>query len=418
MDNIKRVREEKNSALETMESIHSEFEGKELSEQAQNKWNEAKSTFESKSAILYREEFIENKKKDASLRNHEDGSEKEHKDFSFKDAIKFAVNPASLSNYKQGFYSDLNRYAEKEASNAGVTLQGGNGLVLPSNVLQGNFRNDLTVGTEGEDIVFEEKGSFIEKLKERMVLTQMGAETLDGLIGDVKFSKEGNSPSFVWEGETNVGNESTPTFGNVTLSPNRGGTYIDVSNQAMKQTSPSVEQRLRKQLIGAVQRGLEGAAIEGAQSGPSGILDLATLVSGTAGHALVVDLETAVAVDDADIGSLGYLTNAKGRGLLKQTVKDSGSGNYVWEDGSVNSYDARVTNLITETASGAPEESPLIFGNFADLMMGMWGGIEILVDPFTQATSGMTRLVTNVYADVQIMHDESFSYAEIETTSA
>jgi HK97 family phage major capsid protein len=132
---------------------------------------------------------------------------------------------------------------------------------------------------------------------------------------------------------------------------------------------------------------------------------------------LVVDLETAVAVDDADIGSLGYLTNAKGRGLLKQTVKDSGSGNYVWEDGSVNSYDARVTNLITETASGAPEESPLIFGNFADLMMGMWGGIEILVDPFTQATSGMTRLVTNVYADVQIMHDESFSYAEIETTS-
>jgi HK97 family phage major capsid protein len=245
----------------------------------------------------------------------------------------------------------------------------------------------------------------------------MGAETLDGLIGDVKFSKEGNSPSFVWEGETDVANESTPTFSNVTLSPNRGGTYIDVSNQAMKQTSPSVEQRVRKQLIGAVQRGLEGAAIEGAPSGPSGILDVATIVSGTAGHALVVDLETAVAVDDADIGSLGYLTNAKGRGLLKQIVKDSGSGNYVWEDGSVNSYDARVTNLITETASGAPEESPLIFGNFADLMMGMWGGIEILVDPFTQATSGMTRLVTNVYADVQIMHDESFSYAEIETTS-
>lgn len=241
---------------------------------------------------------------------------------------------------------------------------------------------------------------------------------MEGLIGDVKFSKETNAPSFVWEGETDAGSESTPTFGNITLSPNRGGTYIDVSNQALKQTAPSIERRLRNQLINAVARGIENAAINGDATGPDGIMDVATAVTGSASYGLVVDLEAAVAADNADMGSLAYLTNAKGRGLLKQTAKDSGSGLFVWSGNEVNGYRAAVSNLVPETSDGAPETSPLIFGNFADLMIGMFGGIEVLVDPYTQAVSGMTRMVLNVYADVGILHDESFAYADIETTSA
>lgn len=418
MDNLKKVKEERNSALEKMEEIHREFEGKELSEEVQREWDEAKATFEAKSKILAREELIEDKRKEASLRNHEDGSADEAKNFNFIEALKYAVRPQSLSNYKQGYYNELNQEAEKEASAAGVTLQGGQGIVIPTNILNAKFRNDLTVGTEGVDIVFEEKGSFIDHLNERLVLRSLGAEFMEGLIGDVKFSKETNAPSFVWEGETDAGSESTPTFGNITLSPNRGGTYIDVSNQALKQTAPSIERRLRNQLINAVARGIENAAINGDATGPDGIMDVATAVTGSASYGLVVDLEAAVAADNADMGSLAYLTNAKGRGLLKQTAKDSGSGLFVWSGNEVNGYRAAVSNLVPETSDGAPETSPLIFGNFADLMIGMFGGIEVLVDPYTQAVSGMTRMVLNVYADVGILHDESFAYADIETTSA
>src|SRR5690606_36427819 len=98
----------------------------------------------------------------------------------------------------------------------------------------------------------------------------------------------------------------------------------------------------------------------------------------------IVKLETEVAVDNADIGRLGYMTNAKVRGALKTTAKVSGTDSRMsWDDdGMLNGYMPWVTNQARGdiTKGGSDDLSAIFFGNWADLVIGLWGVIDITAD--------------------------------------
>lgn len=339
-----------------------------------------------------------------------------------------------LSEEDRKFYQDLHQKGIEDSKAAGITTGNIEGTVLPRNILvakKNQFRNDLTIGTEGADITFDMDGGFIDSLKDRLVLTSLGTDFLDGLTGDVKFPRESNNLSATWEGETDANAEETPTYDNVSLSPKRLGFFVDVSRQSLLQTNPAIDARIERNMVNAVRRALETAAINGSGSAPipEGILNTTGIGSndvGTNGGAQTwdhwVDNETSVAADNADMGSLAYLTNAKVRGQAKTTIVDSGSGRFIWPVNAteVNGYPVGVSNLVPDdlTKGTGTALSALIFGNFNDLVIGQWGGLEVLVDPFTQATSGIVRMVINMYADVAVLHPESFSATQdIDTTA-
>jgi hypothetical protein len=132
----------------------------------------------------------------------------------------------------------------------------------------------------------------------------------------------------------------------------------------------------------------------------------------------MIDLETEVATDNADVGSLAYLTNAKVRGKLKQTEKASDTAQFVWERGTeagfgeVNGYRAAVSNQVPgdlDKGTSTGVCSAVIFGNWADLIIAMWGTIDILADPYTGSTSGTVRVVALQDADIGVRHAESFA---------
>jgi HK97 family phage major capsid protein len=169
--------------------------------------------------------------------------------------------------------------------------------------------------------------------------------------------------------------------------------------------------------------GIQQAAINGtgAANQPSGIMTLAAATSlGTNGASLdwakVVALETLVASANADGGSMGYLTNAKVRGALKTTFMDGpGSGMRIWQPGDsnpVNGYSATVTNAIPSngTKGTGTNLSTLIFGNFADLVIGQWGTLDLMVDPYTGSTAGTVRVVALQDVDIAMRRTESFAY--------
>ena len=94
----------------------------------------------------------------------------------------------------------------------------------------------------------------------------------------------------------------------------------------------------------------------------------------------MIDLETNVATANADVGAMGYLTNARVRGRLKSTSKVTGQNGFIWENGTtpVNGYSAAVTNAVPSnlTRGTGTNLSAIIFGNFSDLVIGMWGGMD------------------------------------------
>jgi HK97 family phage major capsid protein len=125
----------------------------------------------------------------------------------------------------------------------------------------------------------------------------------------------------------------------------------------------------------------------------------------------VVNLETAVEVANASGARMAYVTDAKVRGKLKQTVRvASTDSRFIWsDDNTLNGYPAVVSNVV-ESNAGTGADSFLFFGNWAMLLIGSWGTIDILVDPYSQSTTGRTRVVAFMEADIAVRHAEGFGF--------
>jgi HK97 family phage major capsid protein len=434
--NLKQVKEEHADIINKMEALHNDKGNDGFDEKAQDQWNDWKSRAEELEHVINREETLV-KMKGAQLnelRNTEDGEAKELSRYSIAKAIRQASD-GSVDDY----YAEMSKEAQNELVQAGASPVGSknSSLYIPAKVLStrgAGIKNQMVAGTadDGGNAVATELRSFIDHLWDRMVTLNLGADMLTGLTGNIDWPTESTVAAFAWaanEATAEVA-ESEPKVGKVSISPKRGGTFVDLSNQLLNQTSPSIDARIERQIINAAQRGLESAGIAGDGSGgsPTGILGTNGIGAVYAGGAAdnnanahganpiredIINLETAIAIENADIGALNYLTNAKVRGALKNTKVDAGSGLFVWPFNSdqLNGYNVGVTNLVpSDIEKGDSDDlSAAIFGNFNDLVYGMWGGLEILRDPYTQSLKGITRLVLNVYADVAVLRAKSFA---------
>jgi HK97 family phage major capsid protein len=213
------------------------------------------------------------------------------------------------------------------------------------------------------------------------------------------------------------------------MTPKTFGAFTDWSRRLMLQSSLDVEAFVRLDLATVLALGVDYASLHGLGSsnqplglaGQSSVNVVALGANGLAPTwAHLVDMETQVAVDNADIGTLGYLTNAKVRGKLKTTEKAPTTGMFVWGEqmdaqgfGQLNGYRAGVSNQVrsdlVKGTSGAVC-SGLFYGNWADLVIGQWSGLDMLIDPYTGATAGTVRSVAFIDVDVAVRHGESFSY--------
>lgn len=288
-------------------------------------------------------------------------------------------------------------------------------------------KRDLVVGTPsaGGNLVATDllAQSFIEMLRNRMMLRAAGATVLAGLVGDMAIPKQTGGATAYWVGESAAPTESQQAVGQVALAPKTVGAFTDISRKLLKQSSVDVEAFVRADLSSVLALAIDSAGLHGPGSGnaPSGITATSGIGSVAGGNngaaptwANIVSLETEVAVDNADVGRMGYMTNAKVRGTLKTTPKTATYGDImIWENGStpLNGYPAYVTNQVSSTLTKgtATTCSGVFFGNWGDLIVGMWGGLDIVVDPYTGGTSGTVRVIALQDVDIAVRHAESFA---------
>ena len=328
---------------------------------------------------------------------------KEARSFSFLRAINYLSNPTDRSAREAAAF-------EIEASDAAAAKLGrqSRGITIPQDVL----RRDLNVGTAtaGGNLVetMLDAGSFIDLLRNASALDQAGATVLTGLTGNVAIPRQSGAATAYWVAESGAPTESQQTVDQVSLTPKTVAAYTDYSRRLMIQSSIDVENMVRGDLarVLALKIDLAGLYGTGSNSEPLG-LKLTTGI-GTENFAAaaptfeeVVALESDVATANALLGSPVYLMNAAMRGGLKTTKKDAGSGMFIMEGTEVNGYRGVLSNQV---ASG-----DLWFGNFADLIIGYFSGLDIMVDPYSNSTSGTVRVVAMQDVDIAVRHPESFS---------
>jgi HK97 family phage major capsid protein len=342
------------------------------------------------------------------------GEEKELKQFSFKRAIDMA-----RSGKIEGFEGEMHQEAEKEYRASGIAVQG---VGIPTMVLKRDMTATGSSGAEGGYAVQTSVGGLITALSPKLVLAGLGVSIFDNLVGNLDLPSFGTEPTAAWETETGAADEVSPAATKISYTPNRLAAFVDVSKQLMMQSSPSIEAYLRDFLLRAVASKLQAAALHGNGGnidGIAGTSGIGSVVGGTNGAAPLWDditnLYKQIAIDNADMGNLAYCTNPQVVDKLQNTPKQSSGveGNFIMNQPNLlNGFNTAVTTSVSSTltkgtASGVC--SAIFFGNWADLGLASWGGMDILVNPYTKGKDGITEVILNTYLDANVHRPTSFA---------
>lgn len=303
-------------------------------------------------------------------------------------------------------------------------LNGDGSVGIPSSLFRmrtaAEYR-DQSVGTanKGGYLVQTDVGPIIPALDPRLATLELGATYMSGLTNNISMPREGTLTA-AWEGEQDAGAETDQTLGKIDLTPNRLGCYTDLSRQLLLQAS-AAEELTRRRLNNAIATKLDATAINGSGSGePYGILNYAGVSNenfgaggGVPTWAKLLGLEGDVDASNALKENLAYLTTPQMRTLLKSITKDSGSGQFVVVGNECNGYNIMGSSQVPSTldvgAGGGNVGHGIIFGNWAELVLAQFGGIEFLVDPYTQATSATVRVHCFSWWDIDLFNAASFS---------
>ena len=344
----------------------------------------------------------------------------EQKQYSYARAISAALARAegqAVSGFEVEVSQDMERNLPQGARSHG-------GIFVPLRLSRAPVGETLyNTATKGSETVFTEPGEFIDLLRNRTLAVRLGATMMGGLQGPVSFPKQATAASAYWMAE-NDGTDVTSsnmTLGTVTLSPKTLQTNTRVSRQYLAQSSVDVEAVIRRDLAEVHARKWDQAVFHGAGSAnePSGLYVSSGVNSvamgGVPTFGKLIDMVTEVNKDNALMGNGAFVTTPGMAGKLAQTViAASTDTNMIWsgkvDDGMMTGYSAFSTNQILATLGGGSEHG-LIFGDFSQCMIGMWGGLEILVDPYAYKKQGLIEITSFQMCDIAFRHTTAFCKA-------
>jgi HK97 family phage major capsid protein/HK97 family phage prohead protease len=338
----------------------------------------------------------------------------ERQSYSLLRAFRAASTGREVTGFEREVSDEIAKRTGKEAR----------GFYVPSDI----FKRDLTVGTDAAGGFLKPTdhlgGEFVDALRANLVTANLGARMMSGLSGDVAIPalNAKTSVGFVAENAA-PGAEGAPTFRQITMAPKTIAQYVDLSRKLMMQSDPSVEQIIRDDMLRQFAAKIDDVAIEGGGSneptGITGTTGIGSVAIGTNGGAItyakIADLEKEVAIDNALGGNLSFLTNPKVVSAMRTIPRQASGveGNFILNDtNSILGYGVASSTLVPSNLTKGTASavcSAMIFGNFADLMIGMFGGLDVLVDPYTGSSTGATRIAMFQDVDVAVRHAESFA---------
>ena len=318
------------------------------------------------------------------------------KRFSILTAIRNVVNNIPCDDITR----EVNARAQQEFRNAGLSYSGQ--IQIP-----GELRSNITVAAEGEDIVPTELWDVLGPIRSKNVLVNAGAKFLSGLSADVQIPIMGPT-SVYWETETAPAQDGGNVFSSVTLSPKRLTAYVHISKQLLLQSAPDVENLIRQDLINALNSKLEAtilgdaAPVVGKQ--PGGIFYNQTAQT-LSDFASIAELESDIE-DENIYGNMKWLVSPKFKAALRTLARGENVALNAYSNGELDGTPVLSTTHIASKKG--------VYGDWSQLVIGQFGGIDLLVDPYTQAKNSMIVLIIQAWFDSVVLRPEAFAFGEFE----
>jgi len=325
----------------------------------------------------------------AVVQNLGDSEARAAADFSFGKFIKEAAKGALT-----GLEAEMTQEGSNEMRNAGVNVSGG--FNIPSAVLR-------AMGTATQSTDATAFGGAIGKVDDGIVAnyapadlaSKLGVRNLTNLNGDVQMQVQANLTAAGSALEGAARSEALPSFGAVTLSPVRYAAHVGVTQQMLAQSGDDMGAFIQMDIRRALDKQFNGAIITEIEANDT---DLAYASNNP------LDVEAALLDADVDLNDVRFIAAPDAYRTFRALSLDAGSGDLFANDPKVRQS---IIGYAGEVASQATEGSAYFFDR-NQLVTGQWGGMNLIVDPYTAAANGVVRIIANEYRDVEVLQAASF----------
>lgn len=331
-------------------------------------------------------------------------------------SLRRAVAVAAGLEAPQSFESDI---SEEIARGLPQSYNRRGGLFVPTSLSRAAL--DAHTAGKGVELVGEEAGPFIGALHKRALVLRLGARLITGLRGSVGFPRQDTAGTAHWASDNPGADyaQSNLTLSQVQMRPKLLVSVTTFSRQLLVQSTPSVDEIVAEDMAQSSAVALDLAAVHGSGAGnePLGLYNNPDVVAevdfaGPPTLEKAVEMETRVALADGetDPETAGYLTTPEVREMAKLTPDIAGSR--LWQDGRMNDHRAEATNQLSKELGAGDNEHAMVYGIWSELLVGEWGAIEVLANPYTLAGKGLVQVTSFYLADVAPRHPESFCKAK------
>jgi HK97 family phage major capsid protein len=357
--------------------------------------------FELKASERQFSDFIINKMQEQKPANQFEPTPRERNRFSISKLLLSAADPIKYSaSFERGL-------CEEYAKERGIISKG---ISIPKELLTGGQRTmNVASATAGGNL----KGTnllgseMIPLARNRALADQLGVRVLPNLVGDIAIPTQTGAITAGWMSDESTGESASDmTVGQKTMNPKTLNATTSFSRRLLLQSTPQVDGLIEEDLQQVVRLGRDKALFHGTgTTQPTGIIATSGVGLGTVKTswtlAEIIAMETAVADANLDVETMAYVTTPTIKGTLKGTSKVSGQNGFIWEGNDVNGYRAFATKQITAGF--------VVFGDFNQAVIGEWGGLDIVVDPYT-SKAGLVYVTAYFSMDVALRYAGAFAF--------
>lgn len=257
-------------------------------------------------------------------------------------------------------------------------------------------------------------GEIIQPLEKGLILDKVGCKMQYGLVGDWVLPVVAGIEATIEDENAEVA-DTKIDITKIKPSPKRVSLAIPVSNRAIDQSNNALLEIVRTQMVMGLQRLLNKWMFQTtkittkASDGCYVAAATTPAVSTAAGAGLswkdVIALKGAVMKTGVVFdGTAAYVCSATTYAELEATPKDAGSGLMILENGKINGYPVFMTEYIGDGVLG--------FGIFNYELVGQFGKMHMIVDPYTGAKKNLIYFVLNTDFDMLTVRTEAFAVAK------
>lgn len=420
--NLQTLRERRSSTLAAMRAITeaASREDRDFTDDEKRSFDEKKAALSKLDEQLDRATYLADQERrmqtDPASRGRGDNFERACGDFKIMNAVRAQIDARSV---------DCGLEIEVSQEIARRSGRSPRGIFIPYSVYGGEKRDILTTNTGGNTVPNPLRAEmFIEPLRVAPVVAKAGALVLDGLVGDVDIPRQTATGSLSTVAEHGAVSETSQTFDQVSLRPRTIGAYTEVSRRWLVNSTPAGERIVRNDLTAAINTKVDEYALVGNPSAtspnnlqPTGVLYTSGINAVAFGGAPSWDkiqlMVASVAADNAEQGALSFIANASTRGeILKTLMASSTDSRHLTENpNELAGYALRMSNHLPGNAFSSPVvNGTMLYGNWNDLILGFWSGVDLLVNPYHSDVFAKGGALISAFLDfdVKVRHAESF----------